>query len=216
MSPVSSDTDHIRDTYDRLSVTWDEREAAGERLLMGPRMREWLAGELHGDVLELGTGTGATFRRLDWGRVASYTATDLSAGMLDQARRRPEVAGRPVTFQQVEATSLPFADASFDTVTTSLTLCTVPDPERTLREMSRVCRSDGRIVLLEHVRAPSRVLAWLQRKLTPMQVRRMGCHLDRPTDELVRRIGFPIEREERRLFSIFRLMVLRPLTAPIA
>jgi hypothetical protein len=91
----------------------------------------------------------------------------------------------------------------------------VPDPERTLREMSRVCRPDGRIVLLEHVRAPNPVLAWLQRKLTPAQVRRMGCHFDRPTDQLVREMGFPIERDDDRLFSIFHLIVMRPLPSPI-
>jgi ubiquinone/menaquinone biosynthesis C-methylase UbiE len=211
MAPVSSDTDHLRDTYDRLAIDWDRREAAGERVLLGRRLRPALAAELRGDVLEIGTGTGATFRHLDWSRVTSYTATDLSAGMLDKARQRPEVAGRPVTFQQIEATTLPYPDASFDTVTTSLTLCTVPDPARTLREMSRVCRPHGRIVLLEHVLPPNPALAWLLRKLTPAQVRRMGCHLDRATDKLVREMGFPIERHDRRLFSIFRLLVLRPL-----
>ena len=90
----------------------------------------------------------------------------------------------------------------------------MPDPERTLREMSNVCRPDGRILLLEHVLAPNPVLAWLQKKLTPGQVRRMGCHLDRPTDQLVREMGFPIEREDRRLFSIFRLIVMGPLPRP--
>jgi ubiquinone/menaquinone biosynthesis C-methylase UbiE len=135
--------------------------------------------------------------------------------MLDKARARSSVAaGRPIEFRQLDATALPFPDASFDTVTTSLMLCTVPDPERTLREMSRVCRPDGRIALLEHVRAPNPVLAWLQAKLTPAQIRRMGCHLDRPTDQLVREMGFPIERDDRRLFSIFRLIVMRPL--PVA
>lgn len=212
--PPTADTDRIRSIYDRLAPTWDQREGAGERLLMGPNLRRALAGALRGDVLELGTGTGVTLDAVDWDRVTSVTATDLSAGMLDQARARAGAAGQPVTFRQVEATQLPFPDRSFDTVTASLMLCTVPDPERTLREMSRVCRPNGRIVLLEHVRAPNPVLGWLQRVLTPMQARRMGCHLDRPTDRLVREMGFPVERDERRLFSIFRLIVMRPLNRP--
>jgi ubiquinone/menaquinone biosynthesis C-methylase UbiE len=207
----SPDTAHVRDLYASLAPSWDKREAAGERLLMGPNMRRELGRALRGDVLELGSGTGATFAHVDWDQVTSFTATDLSPAMLARARLRPDIAGRPVTFRELEATALPFPDASFDTVTISLTLCTVPDPERTLREMSRVCRPDGRIVLLEHVRAPNPVLAWLQRKLTPAQVRRMGCHFDRPTDLLVREMGFPVERDDRRLFSIFHLMILRPL-----
>lgn len=213
MKPLLPDSDRIRDVYDRLAADWDRREAVGERVMIGEGMRRALASELRGDVLELGTGTGATFRYLDWdrGRIASYTATDLSSGMLDQARRRPEIAGKPVEFRETEATTLPFPDASFDTVTTSLMLCTVPDPERSLREMSRVCRPDGRIVILEHVLAPGPVLAWLQRRLTPMQERRMGCHLDRPTDRLVRDMGFPVERDERRFLSVFHLLVFRPV-----
>lgn len=209
-SPSTSDVTRIRAIYDDIAPTWD-RKAAGERLLIGSRLRRELAAALRGDVLELGTGTGATLDAVDWDRVTSFTATDLSAGMLDRARARAAAAGRPVVFRQLEATSLPYPDRSFDTVTTSLTLCTVPDPERTLREMSRVCRPDGQIALLEHVRAPNPLLAWLQRALTPAQVRRLGCHLDRPTDRLVREMGFPVERDERRLFSIFRLIVMRPL-----
>ncbi len=211
MPTDTADVDRVRSIFDDLASDWDRREAAGERLLMGPHLRRNLGRALRGEVLEIGSGTGATLDAVDWDQVTSFTATDLSAGMLDKARQRPSGAGRPVDFRQIEATSLPFPNSSFDTVTTSLTLCTVPDPERTLREMSRVCRPDGRIVLLEHVRAPNPVLAWLQRKLTPAQVRRMGCHLDRPTDRLVREMGFPIEREDHRLFSIFRLIVMRPL-----
>lgn len=214
-APSSSDVTRIRDIFDRLATDWDRREAAGERLLMGPTMRRELARQLRGDVLELGSGTGATLDLVDWDRITSFTATDLSEGMLAKARARPSAAGRPIAFRQLDATALPFPDASFDTVTISLTLCTVPDPERTLREMSRVCRPDGRLVLLEHVRAPNPMLAWLQKKLTPAQVRRMGCHFDRPTDRLVREMGFPVERDDHRLFSIFHLMVLRPLPSPI-
>lgn len=211
MPPVSSDIDRVRDIYDRLSTDWDAREARGERLLMGPNLRRSLARELRGDVLDIGAGTGANLPLVDWDRITSYTVTDLSPRMLDHARQRPEVRDRPVRFEVVEATALPYPDAAFDTVTTSLVLCTVPDPKRTLREMSRVCRPDGRIVLLEHVLAPNPVLAWLLRRMAPAQVRRMGCHLDRRTDALVAEMGFPLVREERRLFSIFRLLVLRPL-----
>ena len=213
MARSSSDIDRIRTIYDQLAPTWNQREGNSERFLIGEALRADLARHLRGDVLELGSGTGATFPYLDWERVTSLTATDLSAGMLDQARRHESITGKPVTFEQVDASHLPFDDMQFDTVSTSLTLCTVPDPERALREMSRVVRPDGRIVILEHVRAPNRIVARIQRMLSPWQQRRMGCHLDRTTDELVREMGFTVVHHRTRFFGIFHLLVLEPLSA---
>lgn len=206
-------TDEISAVYDELAPDWNARQGAVERVLMGDGMRAELGRMLRGNVLELGSGAGATFPFLTWSEdgVTTITATDLSAGMLAQAKRHEAIAGRPVTFQQLEATELPFEDASFDTVTTSLMLCTVPDPEATLREMSRVVRGDGRLVILEHVRARNSLIAWLQSRLSPGQQRRMGCHLDRQTDALVEEMGFSIEMRKSRFFSIFQLITLRPL-----
>jgi ubiquinone/menaquinone biosynthesis C-methylase UbiE len=211
MSSASSNTDRIRAIYDGLAPNWDQREACAERFLIGKAMRKELARHLQGDVLELGSGTGATFPFLDWDAVTSLTATDLSGGMLEEARRHEAIVDRPVTFNQVDASALPFGDATFDTVTTSLLLCTVPDPEGTLREMSRVARPGGRIVILEHVRAHNRLLAGTQRLLSPAQQRRMGCHLDRATDNLVREMGFTIVDHRTRFFGVFHLLVLEPL-----
>ncbi len=211
MSPASSDIDRIRAIYDQLAPAWNQREGFVERVLMGDAMRRELARHLRGDVLELGSGTGVTFPFLDWNGVTSLTATDLSGGMLEEARRHEAIANRPVTFREVDASELPFGDATFDTVSASLMLCTVPDPEGTLREMSRVAQPDGRIVILEHVRAPNRLLAGTQRLLSPAQQRRMGCHLDRATDNLVREMGFTIVDHRTRFFGVFHLLVLEPL-----
>lgn len=206
-----TETDRIRSIYDELAPSWEQREASAERFLIGKAMRKELARYLRGDVLELGCGTGTTFPFLDWNAVRSLTATDLSDGMLAQARRQKAIAGRPVAFEQVDAGHLPFSEGRFDTVTTSLMLCTVPEPESTLREMSRVVRPDGQIVILEHVCAPNRFIAWTQRRLSPWQQRRMGCHLDRATDCLVREMGFTVRHHRSRFFGIFHLFVLEPL-----
>ncbi len=197
--------------YNRVAPTWNDRQGFAERVLFGPAMRATLARELRGDVLDVGTGTGVTLAALAGNEeVTSFTGVDLSPGMLDQARQADRPAGLPVTLREMNAEHLDFPDATFDTVTSSLTLCTVPSPDTALREMARVCRPDGRIVLLEHVRAPNRLLAGLQRMLTPLQKRMLGCHLDRPTDRTVRDLGFRIEREETRLFGIVHLIVARP------
>ncbi len=213
MSPASSDINRVRAIYDQFAPTWNQRQGFVERVLMGDAMRKELARHLRGDVLELGSGTGATFPFLDWDVVTSLTATDLSGGMLDQARQREAIVNGPITFRQLDASVLPFDDETFDSVTTSLMLCTVPDPEETLREMSRVARPGGRIVVLEHVRAHNRLLAGTQRLLSPLQHRQMGCHLDRATDELVRDLGFTIVDHQTRFFGVFQLLVLEPLPA---
>jgi ubiquinone/menaquinone biosynthesis C-methylase UbiE len=86
----------------------------------------------------------------------------------------------------------------------------VPDAEQALREMARVCKPDGTVVLLEHVRARNPLLLGMQRALAPLQVRILGCHLDRPTDRLVQELGFRVEFERTRFFRIFHLIVARP------
>jgi ubiquinone/menaquinone biosynthesis C-methylase UbiE len=206
-----SNPDRIEAIYDEIAPTWYARQGMVERKLMGQPMRAALAGQLRGDVLEIGTGTGPTLRLLQGNRaVASFTGVDLSTGMLDQARPFAEALPFPVSLRQMDAQRLDVPDASFDTVTTSLTLCTVSDPERALREMARVCRPEGAIVLLEHVLARNPLVAGIQKLLTPLQERALGCHLDRPTDRLVRDLGFRVEHESTRFFGVFHLMVLKP------
>ncbi len=209
--PQTTELKRIEAIYDDIAPEWDKRQGIVERILMGQAMRDSLAGLLQGDVLEIGTGTGPTLRLLAGNpRVTSFTGVDLSRGMLDQARHHAEGLPFPVDLRQMNAGQLDFTGASFDTVTTSLTLCTVPDPALALREMARVCKADGMIVLLEHVRVRNPILAGMQKVLTPLQVRMLGCHLDRPTDRLVRDLGFRIEHETTRFFGVFHLIVARP------
>ena len=197
--------------YDELAPKWDASVGRTERLLIGKRMRAAVAEQLQGDVLEIGTGTGATLRQLAANdRIISFTGIDISHGMLEQARQAAVGLPFPVDLRHMDATHLEFPDASFDTVTVSLTLCTVPDPLMTLQEMARVCRPDGRIVMLEHVLSPNPVVGWFQRRFTPAQERVLGCHLDRTTDRLARELGFAVERDDSRLFGIFHLVIARP------
>jgi ubiquinone/menaquinone biosynthesis C-methylase UbiE len=212
----AAELQRVEAIYDRLAPGWDAREGRGERVLMGGPLRGQLVGLLAGDVLEVGIGTGALLHPLAAApdAIRSYTGIDLSTGMLAEAAKAAEACPFPVTLQQMNAEALTaFSDHSFDTATSSLVLCTVPDQPTTLREMARVCRPEGRIVLLEHVLAPNPLVGGLQKLVAPLQVRHMGCHLDRRTDRLVRELGFTVERDDTRLFGIFHLMVLRPPAA---
>lgn len=209
--PTSSAPRRVAAIYDRIAPDYDRLEAFGDRLLGTRGLRAGLGQALRGDVLEVAIGSGRNlpFYGPD---VTSVTGVDISRGMLAMTAREAARLGCPVRLAVMNAEHLGFADASFDTVTSSLSLCTVPDPAAALREIARVCKPDGRIVLLEHVLSPVGPIAWLQRKMTPGQVRRLGCHFDRETIDLARSLGFGIVSERRRLFSILRLVVAVPPT----
>lgn len=165
-----------------------------------------------GNVLEIGVGTGLNFEHYE--AASHVTGIDPDRSLLEKAKERI-AAFLPVErarFEVVEgdAQALPFGDESFDTVVATLVLCTVPDPEKTLREAKRVLKTGGRLLLIEHVRMPSRTAAVFQDLLTPMWKHIAGgCHLNRDPEPALRALGFTIEREETRLKGLARTWVLR-------
>lgn len=208
-----NEIERLAGIYDALAANWDERQGRAENSLGGDKFRDQLVRELKGDVLEIGAGTGETIRRLQRisAPVTSYTGTDISTAMLAQASRYRQDSRVTVALHQANAEALTmFADNSFDTVTGSLVLCTVPDNVAALREMARVVRPDGRIVLMEHVLAKNPLLKGVMKMVASFQVRHMGCHIDRQTDQIIRNLGFRVEQDRTRLMGIFHLIVARP------
>lgn len=208
-----NDVQRLARIYDAAAPGWDRREGRIERFALGRDWRRRLAAQASGDVLEIGIGTGPNLREIvvNPGDVLSYTGTDISTGMLAQARTQAEHAPFPVTLRQMNAESLAiFPDDYFDTVISSLVLCTVPDYQRALREMARVCRPNGKVILIEHVLSPNPLVKAVQKVAAPLQSRHMGCHLDRQTDRAAREAGYRIERDEARLMGVVHLIVARP------
>jgi phosphatidylethanolamine/phosphatidyl-N-methylethanolamine N-methyltransferase len=121
-------------------------------------------------VLEIGTGTALTAPL--YPRHCHVAAVDLSASMLRRARARVARAGLThVRLLAADAARLTFADGSFDRVCAPYVISVVPDPVAVLREMQRVCRPGGRIVLLNHFQSPNRLLASVERAVSPLTVR---------------------------------------------
>jgi ubiquinone/menaquinone biosynthesis C-methylase UbiE len=96
------------------------------------------------------------------------TGIDLSPRMLDRARDRAAALGRDVELRVADAQDLPFADEVFDTVVCTLGLCSIPDERAAVREMHRVLRPGGRLLLLEHVRSPIRAVRIGQELVEPL------------------------------------------------
>jgi ubiquinone/menaquinone biosynthesis C-methylase UbiE len=198
----------LRTTYDQRAPTYDKSATFGERLFLGD-FRHAFGAELRGKMLEVAVGSGLNLPHYT-GAVTEAVGVDLSARMLAEAGTKARRLGLPMSFAQMDAQRLAFADAYFDTVGISLALCTVPDPVAALRELARVCRPGGNVVLLEHVLSPVWPVAMLERLLSPHQERSIGCHLTRRTIETARGLGFAVESERARFFGMFRLVVARP------
>ena len=203
-----TETDRIRHLYDDLAATYDRSLGVTERLLLG-RFRQAYGALLRGETIEVGVGSGLNIPFYS-PAVTRAVGVDLSGEMLRHARERASQLDVPFALMQADAEALPFPDARFDTVAISLSLCTIPDPVKALRELGRICRPEGRIVMLEHVRSTARPLAALQRLLSPLNERAIGCHLDRDTFGLARSLGFSIEETQTRFFDAVRLVVARP------
>jgi len=208
-----SETERIRRLYDDRAATYDRSLGIAERIMLG-QLRQAYGALLRGETLEVGVGSGLNipFYSPD---VTRAVGVDLSEEMLRYARERASQLDIPFTLVRADAEALPFPDASFDTVAISLALCTIPDPAKALLELGRVCRPGGRIVMLEHVRSTARPLAALQRVLSPLNERAIGCHLDRDTFGLVRSLGFLIDETHSRLFDSVRLVVARPPSSAV-
>ena len=204
--------DRIQTVYNERADRYDATVGRAENLMLGD-FRQQFGALLSGRSLEIGVGSGLNLPYYT-DAVTHAVGADLSTGMMDIAHERGRTLGQPIALVQADAERLPFPDAAFDTVAVSLVLCTIPDPERALREMMRVCVSDGRIVLLEHVLSPHALVALLERLLTPLQSRAIGCHFDRKTIDTARRVGMDVESEQSRRLGIFRLVVARP--APVS
>lgn len=178
------------------ALAYDAVLALPERLGLG-RLRAALLGELGGRVLEIGAGTGANAPHLRSARLLVQTDPDFR--LLRRARQRGPGGRARRAYVRAVAEALPFCDRAFDAAFATFVLCSVQDPTRSLREMARVTRPGGRLVLLEHVRAPQPLVAAAQRAVTPAWSRVAdGCHLDRdPFPELVPAGWIPTARQSR-------------------
>jgi SAM-dependent methyltransferase len=152
----------------------------GERLGMAALRRELLA-EARGAVLEIGTGTGLNLRHYPTG-LEELVLAEPGEPMADRIELARAPEGVPSRVVRAAAEELPFADGTFDTVVSTLVLCTVSDPARAISEIARVLRPGGRLLFCEHVEAEAGWRRSLQRRsVRPWAAFADGCRCDRPT-----------------------------------
>jgi len=167
------------------AALYDPFLAFGERRGMRDRRAALLAGA-RGRVLEIGAGTGLNlpFYVAELDALVVSEPEEGMARRLESRRARERPDARVV---RASADALPFADASFDVVVSTMVLCTVPDPEAAVAEVRRVLRPGGRLLYLEHVRGDVPLGRWQDRLARPWAAFAAGCRCDRPTHDLLDR-----------------------------
>ncbi len=162
------------------------------------KMRADVLREARGRVLEVGIGSGPS---LDFysGDVTEVVGVEPNETARRKLQQRARTGDYPFRVEGVDgdAGNLPFPDASFDTVSVQLVLCTVPHPEHALRELRRLVKPDGRLLFIEHVRHADKKVARLQDRLNPLWRRCAGgCRLNQDSRRLIEDAGFRLERLE--------------------
>lgn len=160
-------------------------------------LRRRVAEGLAGEVVEIGFGTGHNLPYLP-SAVTRLRAVEPSGLSVRLAAERIRAAPFPVEVVGLDGEAVPLPDGCADAVLCTWALCTIPHPERALREMARLLKPGGELHFVEHGKAPDEgVLRW-QHRLTPLQKRVAGgCHLDRDIPALLERGGFSITALER-------------------
>ena len=147
--------------------------------------RKQLLREVSGDVLEIGFGTGLNLPHYPAG-VTSLTTVDPNEGMSAIAQKRIDASPIPVTNKVLSGENLPMADASFDNVVCTWTLCSIPNVKKALSEAYRVLKPGGQFYFIEHGLSNEPGIQTWQTRLTPIQkVVADGCHINRQINELV-------------------------------
>ncbi|MCS5422907.1 class I SAM-dependent methyltransferase, partial [Psychrilyobacter sp. S5] len=164
--------------YDKLMSKVEKKMLHKERGI--------LLKNIEGRVIEFGAGTGVNFEFYSKHRV---TAVEPDKVLSVEAEKK--ICGKNIEIVSASAEDLPFDDNTFDTVVITLALCTIPNPYKALKEAKRVCKPNGKLLILEHIKNENKILFFLQNILTPVwKIFAMGCHLNRDTLNIIKANDF--------------------------
>jgi ubiquinone/menaquinone biosynthesis C-methylase UbiE len=181
--------------WDRVVVPKLICTCCGQQEIMDARQK--VVPQANGDVLELGCGGGLNIPFVQTTQIKSYHGLDPSPRLLDASRSAAQAKGLIADIQAGIGEAMPYADASFDTILVTFTLCSVESQAQTLSEMRRVLRPSGKVLFLEHGSAPDASVQRWQRWIEPVWKQiGGGCHLTRPVISAYRDAGFKMAQSD--------------------
>ncbi len=185
--------------WERISRSYDWTTWADARRF-GAAKRHLFSG-MQGRCLMVAAGTGTDFQYFPPN--LAITAIDISPGMLARAQQRAAEYKGTLQLELADVQDLRYENGTFDTVATSCTFCSVPDPLRGLRELHRCLKPGGRLLMFEHVRSRIGPLAIVQDFMTVV-TRRFGPAMNRDTVSNVVRAGFQLYRDNNVYLDIVK------------
>lgn len=199
-------TETIKRRYNRIAGIYDHLESMMEK----GKMADWRRAvweQARGKILEVGVGTGRniSFYPAD----TDITAIDFSEKMLQKAREKADLLKKHVDLYLMDVQNLEFSTDTFDTVITTCVFCSVPDPVKGLSEINRVCKKDGQIIMLEHVRSQKPFLGLIMDLINPLTVRISGANINRHTVENLQKAGLQVEVEQDLMMDIIKRLDCR-------
>jgi phosphatidylethanolamine/phosphatidyl-N-methylethanolamine N-methyltransferase len=204
---MKPDSAAIQQRYNRIAPYFEGLEAVMEGLIFkGWRKKCWQQVQGH-HILEVGVGTGKNFDYYPTN--ARITAIDFSQEMLKRAAQKRIRKNVAVELDLMDVQSLYFADNSFDTVVATFVFCSVPLPLKGLKELYRVCKPGGQVILLEHVLSSNHILASVMNFINPAVVALVGANINRNTLKNVQACPFNSIHVDERSSDLIKLIVAR-------
>lgn len=182
--------DKIRKRYNRISKIYDGLEKPMEALLMSQWRKDLIENIEGKKILEIGVGTGKNIKY--YSKDVEVTAIDFSKKMLEKASSKIGNKNN-IELVEMDVESMKFPDNSFDTLVTSFVFCSVPNPVDGLKEMRRVCKNNGKILMLEHMRSQNRIIGKIMDIINFIPLNIYGANINRKTMKNLKKAGFKEE-----------------------
>lgn len=184
---MAGDNNEIKNRYNRVSKIYDLMEKPMESMLMDDWRKE-LFEKIEGKkILEVGVGTGKNLEFYSTDK--EVTGIDFSEKMLEKAKNKSKDKDH-VTLMEMDAEKMTFEDNTFDTVVTSCVFCSVPDPVKGLKEIRRVCKNGGKVIMLEHMRSNKPVVGKIMDRINFIPLHIWGANINRQTLKNLQEAGF--------------------------
>jgi ubiquinone/menaquinone biosynthesis C-methylase UbiE len=200
----------LQNAYDEIADQYEKKIWFDQHILGVARLRQKLLSKAAGKILDVACGTGLNIPLFLAG--SDITAVDLSPNMLEVARATAIENGLNVNLAVMDAEHLEFPDGSFDTVVSTLSTCTFPNPVKALQEMKRVCQPNGLILLLEHGHSN---LPWLANYQDRNEYKHFqehaGCRWNQDPLDLVQAAGIRVLKNKRSILGMFHSIEAKPL-----
>lgn len=205
---LDKQTKIVQKKYNRFSKFYDKLHNGMEKKKVS-KWREKLLGNIKGKILEVGVGTGKNLPY--YNKDAKVIGIDLSPKMLEKAKiKLNELDNRNITLVEMDAQKLKFKDNSFDYIVCTFVLCSVPDPIKVLKEMKRVCKKNGKILMLEHMLSNYKIIAFLEHLHNPITRILFGFNINRKTMENIKIAGLrPYRVTNLAFFDVFKKIEIK-------